>query len=53
MKKTEESNQQSEWNRYMAPVEQFQPSVANQGIPGVAPGILNKHTILLVSCSYS
>ena len=53
MKKTEESNQQSERNRYMAPVEQSQPSVAYQGIPGVAPGILNKHTILLVSCSYS
>ena len=36
MKKTQESNQQLEWNTYMAPIEQFQPSLANQGIPGVA-----------------
>lgn len=35
-KKTEEFNQQSERNRYTAPVEQFHPSLANQSIPGVA-----------------
>lgn len=36
MKKTEEPNQQSERNTYMAPVEQFQPYLAKQGIPDVA-----------------